>query len=249
LERSKQPNRFGSCKCCVCFGVRIFCLLFFTDPEAIAKRSIVLPEDINSTLNDIAGKAADYKIFVRTGRHFRAKILPILVKRAREKRLPIRIEVVLLDIRNLSICEKYAHYRSASSFDHKLWDINYVRTEVVSTILSLIQSSRENPGLIEVQLFLSQRLSSFRIEGSSDEILVTREDPKDTASRYFRTDRDFGAFVTEFTWIRDEAFCVAEKGSREIPKTLSAIFGVDAEITKLGNTVSQAMNTQSPYVR
>jgi len=62
--------------------------------------------------------------------------------------------------------------------------------------------------LVGIDLFLSKRLSTFRIEGSSDEILVTREDPKDTASRYLRSHRDFAAFATEFSWIRDEAFPV-----------------------------------------
>jgi len=222
---------------------------FFVDPNAIAAKSILLPEDIGQFLQDIAKKAADYKIFVRTGRHFRAEVLPILVKQAREKRRPIRVDVVLLDFRNTGVCERYANYRKASSFDRNLWDTNYVKKEVLATILALIRDSHANPGLIEIHLFLSKRLSTFRIEGSSDEILVTREDPKDMASRYSRTHRDFAAFVTEFSWIRDEAHRVAKEETGILPATLLAMFGENAEIANLENSAAQAATSPSPYVR
>jgi len=65
---------------------------FFIDPNDIALTSTLLPEDIGQALERIATNATDYKIFVRTGRHFRAEVLPMLVKRARENRHPIRVE-------------------------------------------------------------------------------------------------------------------------------------------------------------
>jgi hypothetical protein len=170
---------------------------FFVDPNDIAAGSVLLPQDVGQALEAIVTKAADYKIFVRTGRHFRAEVLPMLVKQARKARRPIRVEVVLLDFRDKSVCERYADYRKAASFDRQLWDIHYVQKEVMATILALIQASRDNRGLVDIHLFLSKRLSIFRIEGSSDEILVTREDPTDTASRYCRAHRDFSAFVTD----------------------------------------------------
>lgn len=222
---------------------------FFVDPNDVTATTILLPEDIGQALQTIATGAADYKIFVRTGRHFRAEVLPMLVKRARELRRPIRVEVVLLDFRDSGVCERYANYRKSSSFDRQLWDASYVQTEVMATVLALIRSSRENPGLVDISLFLSKRLSTFRIEGSSDEILVTREDPKDTASRYFRTHRDFGAFVTEFGWIRDEAYCVTKDNTGVLPATLQAMFGENAEIANLENLANIAIDSPSPYVR
>ena len=48
---------------------------FFVDPNDIAAKSTLLPEDIGEALQAIATKAMDYKIFVRTGRHFRAEVL------------------------------------------------------------------------------------------------------------------------------------------------------------------------------
>lgn len=228
-------------------GLYIF--FFFVDPNDNAASSLLLPEDIRQTLEDVAKMAPDYKIFVRTGRHFRAEILPILAKKARQNRLRIRIEVVLLDFRDQALCEKYAAYRKASSFDRNSWCARYVQAEVVATILKIIEASQENPGFLDIHLFLSRRLSTFRIEGSSDEILVTREDPKDTASRYRRSHRDFSAFVNELDWIRDEAQEFALEGDNGLPKTIQAMFGGSSLITSLEAEAMQAMRSESPYAR
>ncbi|WP_140413266.1 hypothetical protein [Pandoraea sp. PE-S2T-3] len=227
----------------------LYLLYFFVDPNDLAATTVLLPKDIGQALEGIAKKATDYKIFVRTGRHFRAVILPILERQARQNRLPIRVEVVLLDFRNETVCDKYAIYRKASSFDHKSWDTRYVQQEVLATILTLIEVSRQNLGLIDIHLFLSGRLSTFRIDGSSDELLVTREDPKDAASRYLRSHRDFSAFVNEFAWIRDEAYRVTLDGDSGLPTTLLAMFGKSALIESLEAQAMQAMKSASPYAR
>jgi len=100
----------------------LYMLFFFVDPNDIAAESSLLPQDIGSALQAIATKAADYKLFVRTGRHFRAEVLPTLIKQARNTRRPIRVEVVVLDFRDKAVCERYANYRKASSFDRQLWE-------------------------------------------------------------------------------------------------------------------------------
>jgi hypothetical protein len=222
---------------------------FFVDPNDIAAQSTLLPQDIGQALQAIAARAADYKIFVRTGRHFRAEVLPLLVKQARETRRPIRLEIILLDFRDKGVCARYANYRKASSFDRQVWDTPYVQKMVLATILALIRASHDNLGLVDIHLFLSKRLSTFRIEGSSDEILVTREDPKDTAARYCRTHRDFAAFVTEFGWIRDDAYRVAQEETGALPATLLAMFGENAEIASLEKSAARAISSPSPYVR
>lgn len=227
----------------------LYVTYFFVDPNDVVARSTLLPEDIGQALKSIAASARDYKIFVRTGRHFRAEILPMLVEGARQRRQPIRVEVVLLDFRDKAVCQRYADYRKASSFDRQLWDVSYVQKEIVATILVLIQASQTNRGLINMNLFLSSRLSTFRIEGSSDEILITREDPKDTASRYSHTHRDFAAFVTEFTWIRDAAYCVPKEGDRVLAASLVTMFGDTAEISALEKLAKKVIEAPSPYVR
>jgi hypothetical protein len=222
---------------------------FFVDPNDTAATSILLPQDIGGALQAIARTASEYKIFVRTGRHFRAEILPTLVKQAQAGRRPLRVEVVLLDFRDVEVCARYANYRKLSSFDRQLWDTSYVKKEILATILAVVRASRDNRGLVDVDLFLSRRLSIFRIEGSSEEILVTREDPKDTASRYARIHRDFSAFASEFAWIRDDSFRVPKDETGVLPATLQAIFGEDDEVKSLEHSAKRAINSRSPYVR
>jgi len=227
----------------------LFISYFFEDPTEMVAQSILLPQDIGQALRDVATKATDYKIYVRTGRHFRAEILPLLVEQARRCRRRIRVEVILLDFRDADLCEKYATYRKIASFDKKVWDTNYVQKEVMATILKLIDVSNGNRGLVDVDIFLSKRLSIFRIEGSSDEILVTREDPKDTASRYLRSHRDFSAFIAEFGWIRDDSSPI-EKGAKGVwPSTLHEIFENIPGIAQLEESARKAVVEQSPYAR
>jgi hypothetical protein len=69
------------------------------------------------------------------------------------------------------------------------------------------------------------------------------------AARYSRTHRDFAAFATEFSWIRDEACQVAKDESGILPATLLAMFGENSEIASLEVPAAQAASSPSPYVR
>lgn len=227
----------------------LYIYYFFVDPNDIAAKTIILPQDIGQTLHALALSAREYKIFVRTGRHFRAEILPVLVKQACQARCPILVEVVLLDFRDKDLCEKYANFRKISSFDREAWNTSYVQTQILATILALIHASQDHSELVNIHLFLSKRLSVFRIEGSTSEILVTREDPKDTASHYSHNHRDFGAYVTEFRWIRDEAFRVVNNESDILPSTLQEMFDNNHEVMALKDRAAKVCDDRSPYVR
>ena len=86
----------------------------------------------------------------------------------------MRIEVILLDFRNQSMCRRYAEYRK--------YDTEYVQHEILATILMLIEASTLTP--------LGDRtLPQFPVvylpgsNGSSDEVIITREDAVDYAAR------------------------------------------------------------------
>ncbi|NTW99905.1 MAG: hypothetical protein HGB35_08280 [Geobacteraceae bacterium] len=155
----------------------------------------------------------------------------------------------MLDFRDKDLCEKYANFRKTSSFDRQAWDTSYVQIEILATILALIRATQKHHGFVYIHLFLSKRLSAFRIEGSNVEILVTREDPKDTATRYSCIHRDFGAYATEFGWIREEAFRVVNNESGILPPTLQEMFGKNPEVMALEDGAAKACDEPSPYVR
>ncbi len=228
----------------------IFLSYYFTDPFDEERASVLLPEDIDGSLNALVQTGANYKIFVRTGRHFRASILPALVQRANLDRSPLRVEVILLDILDDVVCERYVEYRRTATFDKREWNLRYLRIEILATIICLAKAIQDSGGRVEIDLFLSKRLSTLRIDGTDNEIIVTREDPKDVAFRYRRQDRHFSAFVQDFRWIKQEA--------REVPKmrgntspidTLRDVFGDIPLIKELIGEAVAATSKGTPYAR
>ena len=139
----------------------LFVKYFFKDPHEISFANKLLSKDIGPTLITMAKSATEYKLYVRTGRHFRAEILPILSDNATKLRRRVTVEAILLDFRNDDVCAKYASYRQSSSFDHYNWTKEYVQTEILATILKLIQAAQRTHNLLESisTLPLASRLS------------------------------------------------------------------------------------------
>jgi hypothetical protein len=232
-------------------GSAIFALLstyfiyyFFIDPLAADAASQLLPQDIAVSLKQMANTATEYKLYVRTGRHFRSVILPLLVQRSQQRRMPISIEVVLLDFRDTELCEKYAEYRKASSFDGKTWDVPYIQIEIMATILGLLQAASDN---IRIGLYLSKRLSTFRLDGTSDEVIITREDPRDDASRYTRSHQRFAAYQQEFLWVKQDASKVDLKRDAALRVAFENTFSRAAITHQLLDRAMAAMSDGSPY--
>ena len=223
---------------------------FFVNPYEASFANKLLPRDIGPALVKMAESASEYKLFVRTGRHFRAEVLPNLITNAKIHRRQVTIEAILLDFRNDQICSKYASYRQSSSFDRNNWTKTYVQKEVLATILKLIQASHAHSTLIKFNLYLSSRLSNFRFDGSQDQIIITREDPKDIASRYRVFDNDFSAYLNEFNWARDEAFRVEQNSVNDTPtNTLKEMFDNCPIVAKLETDAADATDNPSPYPR
>jgi hypothetical protein len=228
----------------------IFLSYYFKDPFGIEKSAVLLPQDIGRSLDALAQSGANYKIFVRTGRHFRASILPTLVRAATKNRSPVRVEVVLLDIRNETICDRYVDYRRAASFDKNQWDLSYLRVEILATVICLVQAVKDSGNLLDVDLRLSKRLSIYRIDGNDDEIIVTREDPKDLAFRYQRPNPHFFAFSQEFSWVKQEASKVPTVCDEGTPlAVLQTVLGDISQFSELIEDAVQATLKSSPYVQ
>ena len=216
-------------------------LYFFTDPFDLDASTQVLPKDIGPALDALASNAAHYKLNVRTGRHFRADVLPVLSQKARKQRMPMRIEVILLDFRNSSMCRRYAEYRK--------YETDYVQYEILATIIKLIEASNANP-FLEIELYLSSRLSTFRLDGSNDEVIITREDAADYAARYSRSNPNYAAFMNEFSWVQKEAQRVPDDAAtNRLPTTTSVMFPNDPLVLALADRAEHAKSETSPYDR
>jgi hypothetical protein len=222
---------------------------FFADPAQEHDKIVVLPQDIGKHLDRIAAEATDYRIYVRTGRYFRSSILPRLLDQARTGKRKLRVEVVLLDFRDEVMCKRYSQYRSGASFDTTDWSIDYVQTEILATVMTIARQAIENPTLLEAHLFLSCRLSTTRIEGSADEIVITREDPKDFAYRFHKSHRDYSAYLTEFEWIRDSASAISLPKVPVSGSLCEAVFGQHSLALRLESAAIAATASKPPYGR
>lgn len=220
---------------------------FFVDPNEVQKAAVVLPQDITQNLERIVADSTDYQINVRTGRHFRADTLPRLLDQAKKHRQPIRLDVILLDFRDTALCEQYARFRQSATFDSHLWDVKYVQSEVLATILAIARARIEYPLLLDVHLYLSKRLSTFRIEGSSQELIITREDPKDFAYRYHRSHRDYAAYAHELGLIRNEASQVQIPLKAAHTEVLQMMFGLGTLPAEAITAAENAVGGSSPY--
>lgn len=219
---------------------------YFLDPGEERDNIVVLPQDLKRELDRIATEAKDYKVYVRTGRYFRSRTLPKLIEQARSTRRPINIEVVLLDFRDHQMCDLYARFRK-DSFDGHLWSIGSARAGILATAGALAKAALDNSSLVTASLYLSSRLSVFRIEGSADELLVTREGPKDFAYKFHHSHPDHAAYLTEFTWIRDTASRIDLPRTTPSGSLLAAMFDQEEVTPEVEQAVNDALARKAPY--
>lgn len=218
----------------------------FLDPQQEEDSIVVLPQDLEGQMDRIATEARDYKIYVRTGRYFRSRTLPKLIERARSTRRPINIEVILLDFRDHQMCDLYARFRK-STFDGHLWSTESARADILATASALAQAALDNSSLVTASLYLSSRLSVFRIEGSADELLVTREGPKDFAYKFHDSHPDHAAYLTEFMWVRDTASRIDLPRTTPSGSLLAAMFDQEEVTPEVEQAVNVALARKAPY--
>ncbi len=119
----------------------------------------------------------------------------------------------------------------------------------MATILKLIEASVSTP-FLEVELYLSTRLSIFRLDGTSDEFIVTREDASDFAARYRRSNSYFGALLNEFSWVKADAYRIPiVPPSNRLPATLDEMFCDFGPFRSLLAQAENATSEGSPYGR
>lgn len=223
----------------------------FTDADRDERSKKVLPADIGAALLDVANSTSNYQIFVRTGRHYRAAILPVLESKASTDRAPCVTTVILLDLRDDSLVEQYAGYRKSTAFDKHLWNREYVRVSILATIIAVCRAHCRNPMLFSPKLFLSPRLSMFRIEGSPTELVVTTEDPKDPAVRLRAVHHELRAHLRELDLVRQGSKEIEVPGKLgNIRSGLAQTLGNPAWLNdELWEKAETAVGNESPYKR
>lgn len=144
------------------------------------------------------------------GRYTRVKTLPALAREGRGGRIVKTATVLLIDPDSDDTCRAYAKYRRGLGDVTDQWTDQYVRSEVIATILSVAALSATESQL-KLELYLKPVFSKFRIDLGNDAALVTQEG-RDSPALSFTSGSHF------YTSFRDEIYRLAEQ-SRQVELT------------------------------
>lgn len=242
-----------------CVTVLIGCLVFWLEPKVMTRSemAIVPPADISGLLTSAAVSTDKWWFRGGTGRYLRAMTLPELSNRAQHSSSTRELNVQLIDPANLSACHEYASYRASlrsAKENASQWTRDQVRTEIYATILSIFVTAKEN-SLLQIKLTLLASFTSFRLDLSSDYVVITKEDRLAPGVRC-----DYGTFF--YQAYQDDLRLTARQG-RSIPVTVEpdlatiqsvrtlfdrlGISGEDLPDSMLESALESAQQPRNPY--
>jgi hypothetical protein len=117
-----------------------------------------------------------------TGTFTRQVTLPNCVQNALHHRRELRAYIEILDPSDLSLCEQYVRLYQAlaeSPADNEMsWDADGTRRELYATVLAACWYRKRYRPLVQVEIRLSQAISTLRWDLSSHSIIVTQRGPR-----------------------------------------------------------------------
>lgn len=201
--------------------VAIGSFLFWLTPDImkISVVEVIEPREIGPLLESAMPTTQMWWYKGGTGRYLRAKTIPNIAKHARTASLSREINVLILDPTNTDLCEAYANYRRSlkSAREEKSpWTFERVQRELYATIL-FVAATRSAEPLLRMTLSLTQHLSSFRFDLSSEYVIVTKEDKTAPAVRCDKGTYFYNSYFDEMVLIQRMAKPVT------LPRTISPL--------------------------
>ncbi len=157
-----------------------FLVFFLPGPPTSDRMTEVEPHRIADILRDGADEATEWWYSGNTGRHFRAKTLPLLGDRATKRRRGIDVHLMILDPTSTRSCDTYSAYLQASSSKADRWDARRVRNELFATIVCAYVAKVANP-LLSINVGFREVVSVFRIDFWPRLALISMESKSDPA--------------------------------------------------------------------
>jgi hypothetical protein len=153
-------------------------------PDEEKKFEIVEPFKIGELFQRERSGTDEWFFSGGTGRFTRSKTIPELSKIAKNNNQHINIKIQVIDPTDEQVCSNYAKYRkglrSAENKDLGHWTKEYVRQEILTTIVSAIIHKSHYP-LLDIAIGLKNNFSTMRIDMSSKVAIITKEDKQEPA--------------------------------------------------------------------
>ncbi|MDH5834225.1 hypothetical protein [Luteimonas kalidii] len=126
------------------------------------------------------------------GSYFRSSTLPALLKH----RPPVEVMLVLLDIRDQKLIDRYAAYRQAQG--NPAATATEIRKNIICSIWALVMTKPGLGTITSASVHLTDVYSSFRIDLSSDWVFLTQDAPEAPALRFSSQSSYYKGFENEF---------------------------------------------------
>lgn len=136
------------------------------------------------------------------GSYFRTDTLPALLK---DGATGLDVMIVLIDIRDSELVEKYAEYRRQASNDEKI-DGEKVRTEICQTILALANSVAKRGGAFsQARVALINTYSPFRLDFHDHGAILTHDSKTSPALKFSPDSSYYFGFKQELEQFKPNA--------------------------------------------
>ena len=160
--------------------VTIAAFLWWITPSRVRNSGIAVvePRELKVHFNEALATSSEWQFFGGCGRYFRSAVLVEMQKRARSESTSKRIGVVILNPENTILCEKHARYRSGTrrGKNEGNWTTSRVKQELLATIV-ITKRFAHSEGLLDIQIYVADHFSGFRVDISQNCAIETREDP------------------------------------------------------------------------
>ena len=183
--------------------------VFWLTPQVMHKSKLesVEPHDIGDLLRSAANDTSEWWFRGGLGRYTRTTTLRLMDEAARRKNVRLQITIEILDPDNQELRASYATYRqgrNSALADASPWTETRVRHELLATILRAYKTKAQET-MLDVKVVLSQFYSSFRLDVSSQYVVVTKEDKRAPALRCDKGTYFYNAY-------RDDVMLSASQG-------------------------------------
>lgn len=204
--------------------------IFFT-PNNIREGDIhIVPSyDLENELEKIIEDTETYYYAGHTARWNRSITLKKLESKANLKNTRIEVSFIILDPNSEKVCLYYAEFGHANRKNSSQIDsIKNVRIELITTILICAKYKIEP--LLDIKVYLTDKVSLFRLDISDTEAVLTKADPKEPALAFPKDTFFYRSYREEFRVTRDQSRQIT---LGRLPSTID-IAGCKEHIERIG---------------
>jgi hypothetical protein len=150
----------------------------------------------------VARTGTDQLVFKgATGTFTRAVSLPECLAAARDGRRPLRVRIEIFDPCNTQLLESYvklyASWAEGPDDPQSQWTVDATRQEILATILAACWQKERHPWLLDIEVFLSPALTTFRWDLTHNALIITQIGPRFPAMLIDRDDVYYSCWSAE----------------------------------------------------